>query len=160
MPLESPNLDDRTWRQLVDSAIARIRQDAPDWSDLSPGDPGIVLVEVFAYLTEALIYRLNRVPDKLFIEFLRLIGVRLQPPAAAAVNLRFSREEGVQGPIEIPRGTHVTVARPVGGSEPPVFVTAETATISATADEAIVRAYHAELIEAESLGIGDWRCRG
>jgi hypothetical protein len=153
MPLESPNLDDRSWRQLVDSAIARIRQDAPDWSDLTPGDPGVVLVEVFAYLTEALIYRLNRVPDKLFIEFLRLTGVRLQPPAAAAVTLRFSREEGVFGPIEIPRGTHVTVARPVGGSEPPVFVTAETATMSATDDEAMVRAYHADLIEAESLGV-------
>ena len=64
MPLESPNLDDRTWRELVASAIARIRQDAPDWSDLSPGDPGIVMVEVFAYLTEALIYRLNRVGDR------------------------------------------------------------------------------------------------
>jgi hypothetical protein len=153
MPLESPNLDDRTWQQLVDGAIARIRQDAPDWSDLSPGDPGIVLVEVFAYLTEALIYRLNRVPDKLFIEFLRLIGVRLQPPAAAAVSLRFSREEGQRGSIEIPRGTRVTVARPVGGSEPPVFVTAETATIAASGEEAIVRAYHAELIEAESLGV-------
>ncbi len=116
--------------------MVRIRQDAPEWSDLSPGDPGIVLVEVFAYLTETLIYRLNRVPDKLFIEFLRLIGVRLQPPAAAAVTLTFSREEGVLGPIEIPRGTQVTVARPVSGSEPPVFVTAEAATMSATADEA------------------------
>lgn len=152
MPLESPNLDDRSWQQLVDSATARIRQDAPEWTDLSPSDPGIVLLEAFAFLTEALIYRLNRVPDKLFIEFLRLIGVRLQPPAAAAVTLRFSREEGVHGPIEIPRGTHVTVARPTSGSEPPIFVTAETATIAASRDEALVRAYHAELIEAESLG--------
>lgn len=153
MPLESPNLDDRSWQQLVESATARIRQDAPDWTDLSPSDPGIVLLELFAFLTEALIYRLNRVPDKLFIEFLRLIGVRLQPPAAAAVDLVFTREDGVQGPIEIPRGTHVTVARPVSGSEPPMFVTAETATLAATDDTATVRAYHAELIEAESLGI-------
>ncbi len=152
MPLESPNLDDRTWQQLVESATARIRQDAPDWTDLSPSDPGIVLLELFAFLTEALIYRLNRVPDKLYIEFLRLIGVRLQPPAAAAVDLVFSREEGVHGPIEIPRGTHVTVARPVSGSEPPMFLTAETATLSAADDTATVRAYHAELIEAESLG--------
>ena len=157
MPLESPNLDDRTWQQLVESATARIRQDAPDWTDLSPSDPGIVLLELFAFLTEALIYRLNRVPDKLFIEFLRLIGVRLQPPAAAAVDLVFSREEGVHGPIEIPRGTHVTVARPVSGSEPPMFLTAETATLSATDDTATVRAYHAELIEAEIARDGHGR---
>ena len=152
MPLESPNLDDRTWRQLVDSATARIRADAPDWTDLSPGDPGIVLLEAFAYLTESMIYRLNRVPDKLFIEFLRLIGVALQPPGAASVTLLFTRERGARGAIEIPRGTQVTVARPMTGSEPPVFVTAETTTIAADAEEASARAYQAELIEAEPVG--------
>src|SRR3954470_1869591 len=114
MPLESPNLDDRTWRDLVDSATARIRQEAPEWSDLSPGDPGVVLLEVFAYLTESLLYRLNRVPDKLFIEFLRLIGVRLQPPAAAEVSLVFTRERGTTASVDIPRGTYVTIARPGG----------------------------------------------
>lgn len=152
MPLESPNLDDRTWQQLLDSAIARIRQQSPEWSDLSPGDPGIVLLEAFTFLTESLIYRLNRVPDKLFIEFLRLIGVRLQPPAAASVSLVFTRERGVKGALEIPRGTHVTIARPGTGSEAPVFATAEAATIAADADEVTVRAYHAELVETESEG--------
>ena len=152
MPLESPNLDDRTWQQLVDGATARIHQESPDWSDLSPGDPGIVLLEAFAFLTESLIYRLNRVPDKLFIEFLRLIGVRLQPPAAASVSLTFTRERGVKGTLDIPRGTHVTIARPQTGSEPPVFVTAQAATIEADAGDVIVRAYHAELVEAETQG--------
>ena len=40
-----------------------IRRSAPQWTDLSPGDPGMVLVEVFAYLTDLMIYRLNRVPE-------------------------------------------------------------------------------------------------
>ena len=151
MPLESPNLDDRTWQQLVDGATARIKQVAPEWSDLSPGDPGIVLLEVFAYLTESLLYRLNRVPDKLFIEFLRLIGVRLQPPAAAGVDLVFTREKGTTGVIDIPRGTHVTIARP-GGGEPPVFETTGSGSIAPDAESITVRALHAERIEAESLG--------
>ena len=151
MPLESPNLDDRTWRDLVGSATARIHQEAPEWSDLSPGDPGIVLLEVFAYLTESLLYRLNRVPDKLFIEFLRLIGVRLQPPAAASVSLVFTRERGTTAAVEIPRGTHVTIARP-GGGEPPVFETTESGTIASGEESVTVRALQAERIEAESLG--------
>jgi hypothetical protein len=151
MPLESPNLDDRTWAQLVEAATARIKQQAPEWSDLSPGDPGIVLLEVFAYLTESLLYRLNRVPDKLFIEFLRLIGVRLQPPAAAGVDLVFTREKGTSAAIDIPRGTHVTIARP-GAGEPPVFETVRSATIAAGEESATVRALHAQRIENESVG--------
>src|SRR5580765_414815 len=93
MPLQAPNLDDRTFDQLVAAARARIVATAPDWTDLSPGDPGITLVEVFAFLAETMIYRLNLVPDKLYVEFLRLIGVRLGPPAAASVTLRFTRDK-------------------------------------------------------------------
>ena len=137
--------------QLVDSAAARIKQGAPEWSDLSPGDPGIVLLEVFAYLTESLLYRLNRVPDKLFIEFLRLIGVRLQPPAAAGVTLVFTRERGTTAAIDIPRGTHVTIARP-GGGETPVFETVTSGSIAAGEESVALRALHAERIETESLG--------
>uniref|UniRef100_UPI001C1FDB13 hypothetical protein n=1 Tax=Marinobacterium profundum TaxID=1714300 RepID=UPI001C1FDB13 len=88
MPLQSPNLDDRRFAQLVEDARRLIVQHCPDWTDLTPGDPGMTLLEAFAYLTEIMIYRLNRLPDKAHIEFLRLIGVRLQPPAAAAGILR------------------------------------------------------------------------
>lgn len=152
MPIRPPALDDRTWDQLVRDAIARIRQVSPEWTDLSPGDPGMTLVEVFAYLTEALIYRLNRVPDKLFIEFLRLIGVRLHPPAAASTTLVFRRLRGTKGAIGIPRGTHVTVEKPSPGVEAPVFATADAARIAPDAEEVRVKAYHAELVEAEGPG--------
>jgi len=152
MPLHPPELDDRTWDQLVRDAIGRIKQVSPEWTDLSPGDPGMTLVEVFAYLTEALIYRLNRVPDKLFIEFLRLIGVRLQPPAAASTTLVLKRLRGTKGAIEIPRGTRVTVEKPTPGAEAPVFSTADAGRIAASADEVRIKAYHAELIEAEDPG--------
>ena len=50
----------------------------------------MTLVEVFAYLTDTLLYRVNRVPEKAFAQFLELIGVRVLPPAAASVDLVFS----------------------------------------------------------------------
>jgi len=152
MPLRAPDLDDRTWGQLVRGAVARIQEASPEWTDLSPGDPGMTLVEVFAYLTETLIYRLNRVPDKLFVEFLRLIGVRIQPPAAASTTLMFRRVKGTKGAIDIRRGTKVTIEKPTPGREPPVFATADAGRIAADADEVRVKAYHAELVEAESVG--------
>ena len=60
--LNSPNLDDRRFDDLVAEAIRQIRQSCPEWNDLSPGDPGVVLLEVFAHMTETLIQRLNRLP--------------------------------------------------------------------------------------------------
>jgi hypothetical protein len=150
MPLRSPDLDDRTFDQLVREATARIRQVSPEWSDLSPGDPGMALVDVFAYLTEALIYRLNRVPDKLYIEFLRLSGITLEPPAAASARLVFRRDR--EGPIEIPRGTRVTLARPTPGAPAPVFATAETVSLPPGTDEVSVVGHDAEQVEAEYVG--------
>ena len=116
MPIEPPNLDDRTFEQLLAEATARIDRLTPQWTDRSPSDPGMVLLELFAYLTDTLLYRLNRVPEKAFIEFLRLIGVTLQPPAAARVELRFAVERAGQTDVEIPRGTRVAAGRTGGGA--------------------------------------------
>jgi hypothetical protein len=64
MSIPVPNLDDRSFLELVESARERIRQLDPEWTDLSVHDPGIVLVEGFAHLTDLLLYRLNRVPSR------------------------------------------------------------------------------------------------
>ncbi|MCI0398269.1 MAG: putative baseplate assembly protein [Chloroflexi bacterium] len=154
MPLPLPNLDDRSFEQLLEEARRQIARSSPDWTDLSPGDPGMVLLELFAYLTETMIYRLNRLPQKAYLAFLNLLGVDLYPPAAAAVMLRFSRARGSDNPIEIPRGTRVTVSRPASGGEPPVFTTARTVTLAAGDTEVDVLAYHCDLVEGELLGKG------
>jgi len=154
MTLPIPNLDDRDFNQLLDEARRQIIQSSPGWTDLSPSDPGMVLLELFAHLTETTIYRLNRLPEKAYIEFLNLIGVRLQPPAAAIVNLRFSRLKPGNQPVDIPRGTRVTVGRPGGGSEPPLFATARATVIEPGKMLADVLAYHCDLVEAELAGYG------
>lgn len=74
MPLELPNLDDRTYKDLLEEAIAQIPTYAPEWTNYNPSDPGIVLIEMFAYLTEMQIYRLNRVTDKNLQTFLKLLN--------------------------------------------------------------------------------------
>lgn len=154
MVLRSPNLDDRTFEQLVEAARARIAATAPEWTDLSVGDPGMALVEAFAYLADTMIYRLNLVPDKLFVEFLRLIGVRLWPPSAAKVMLRFSRDGKTSSAIEIPRGTRVSTSEGGAGSNAPTFATIEHAILSADASSVDVPAVNAESITAELGGLG------
>ena len=110
MALPAPNLDERTFADLVADARQYILTRCPSWTDLSPGDPGITLLEVFAYLTEVMIYRLNRVPAKAYVEFLRLLGVKLLPPSAAAVELRFQLPQPATWPVNIPVSyTHLTL---------------------------------------------------
>jgi hypothetical protein len=153
MPLASPHLDDRNFQQLLDECVQRVRQRCPEWNDLGPSDPGMVLLELFAHLTEVMIYRLNRVPEKAYVEFLRLMGVRLLPPAAAATQLRFQLARPAGAPVEIPRGTRVTSARG-SGPDTPVFATIDSVTIPVGETSATIWAAHGEMIEGELAGLG------
>src|ERR671923_1222116 len=74
MPLKLPNLDDRRYADLVEEARTLIPTYAPEWSNHNPSDPGITLIELFAFLSEMLIYRLNRVTDANKRAFLKLLN--------------------------------------------------------------------------------------
>ena len=67
---------------------------APQWTDHNPSDLGITLIELFAWLVEQLIYRLNRVPEKNYIAFLKLLGIPRDPPAPARTFLTFTAQRG------------------------------------------------------------------
>jgi hypothetical protein len=155
--IPTPNLDDRTWDELVKDARAYLDGRVEGWTDFSPGDPGMVLVELFAHVTEHLLYRLNQVPDKTYVEFLKLMGLSLRPPAAASVTLRFEAKQVADAPIAIPRGTRAGVQRASGSGEPPVFTTATEASIPAGQRSVEVLAFHADAVEGELIGIGTGR---
>src|SRR5664279_711570 len=74
MPLQMPNLDDRSYNDLLEEALALIPALSPEWTNHNPSDPGITLVELFAYLSDMLIYRLNRVTDENIRKFLKLLN--------------------------------------------------------------------------------------
>jgi|GEM_PF-754545 len=113
--LVPPDLDDRTWQDLVDDMRALIPQYAPAWTDQTPSDIGITLIELFAWLVEGLIYRLNQVPEKNYIAFLNLLGITRDPPAPARTYLTFTTGAG---PMLLPAGTQAQT--PVRDGEPPV----------------------------------------
>ncbi|MEZ4868505.1 MAG: putative baseplate assembly protein [Caldilineaceae bacterium] len=83
MSLPAPILDDRTFQQLVDEVRKRIPLYCPEWTDHNLSDPGITLVELFAWMTELLIYRLNRVPELHYIKFMEFLGYQRRSPVAA-----------------------------------------------------------------------------
>ncbi len=107
MSLPSPSLDDRTFQDLVDEAKRRIPQLAPEWTDHNVSDPGVALIELFAWMTESLLYRLNQVPDRLYLKFLELMGITLYPPSAARTSLTFRLSAPQEDVIVVPAGTEV-----------------------------------------------------
>ncbi|WP_437310848.1 putative baseplate assembly protein [Sorangium sp. So ce388] len=91
MPIVPPRLDDRSFDDLVDELVARIPAHAPEWTHARPGDPGRALLELFAWLTDTLLYRANLIPERQRLAFLRLLGVQMRPavPASGLVGLSF-----------------------------------------------------------------------
>ncbi|APR88331.1 hypothetical protein A7982_13680 [Minicystis rosea] len=73
MPLVLPNLDDKTFADLVQEARASLPALYPSWTDHNPSDPGITLIELFAWLTEMVIYRNNRITESTYRTFLKLL---------------------------------------------------------------------------------------
>jgi len=90
MALPVPNLDDLQFqRDLVDEARLRIIRYCPEWTEYNVSDPGITLIELFAWMTELMVYRMNKVPDRNYVKFLELVGVELMPATAADADLTF-----------------------------------------------------------------------
>ena len=148
MPLPTPKLDDRTFAELMADAIAVIDRTCPEWTDRNPSDPGITLLETFAYLTDTMLYRLNRVPEKLYITLLNLVGAQLRPPSAAAATLTFTRTGG-KTRISIPAGTRIATS---DGSV--TFVVTQAATLDADQTSVDAPALHCDTIDAEAVGTG------
>jgi predicted phage baseplate assembly protein len=109
--LVAPNLDDRRFQDLVDDARRYVQRRCPEWSDHNVSDPGITLIETFAMVVDQLIYRLNQVPDRLYVRFFELLGMPLYPPAPAVAATTFWLSAPRDHTITIPTGTEVATQR-------------------------------------------------
>lgn len=129
MRLPDVVLDDRSFQDIVNEARGRIAQRCPEWTDHNVANPGIVLTELFAWMTEMTIYRLNRVPDKLHIRLLDLLGIKLHPPIAATSDLRFRLGAPPTEPVQLPAGETEVATRRTADEPSTVFRTTVETTI-------------------------------
>jgi predicted phage baseplate assembly protein len=107
MSLPTPVLDDRSFQSIVDEAKKRIPQHCEEWTDHNVSDPGITLVELFAWMTEMIMYRMNQVPQLHYIKLMEMLGVRLQGPVPAEVPISFWLTAPQENPVLLPAGTEV-----------------------------------------------------
>src|SRR6266852_1672660 len=107
MPLQIPSIDNRRYQDLLNEALARIPVHNPEWTNFNKSDPGVTLIELFAFLTENLLYRANQIPERNRRKFLQLLGVPLLPASSAVGLVSFSNDRGPQETITLNSGLEV-----------------------------------------------------
>ena len=121
MSLPVTNLDDRRFQDIVDEAKRLIPQLCPEWTNHNLSDPGVALIELFAWMTESMLFRLNQVPDTFYTRMLNLLGFEPYPVSAARAELTFWGAADEGRTVVVPAGAQVSTVGTVG--ETRVFTT-------------------------------------
>ena len=103
MPLIVPKIDDRDYPRILSEALARIPVHTPEWTNFNDADPGVTLLQLFAFMTDSLLYRANLIPERNRLKFLELLGIPLRPPAAAIGVVGIANERGALETVTLPR---------------------------------------------------------
>lgn len=145
MPILPPSLDDRRFDDLVEDLIARIPAHTPEWTNPRLGDPGRTLIELFAWLGDALLYRVNLIPERQRLVFLKLLGIQLRPaqPAQGIVSLSYAQPTELSATTLIPGG-RITGAAP--------FETLNETTVLPVSGEAYIKR---SLSDADAVRMGE-----
>ena len=89
MALPQPKMDERDFDQLLADARRRIPRFTPEWTDFNDSDPGMTLVQLFAWFTDTMLWQMRRVPDLHYVKFLELVGLKPEPAIPARAMVRF-----------------------------------------------------------------------
>ena len=139
MPLDAllPVIDDRQFADILAEARTRIPRYTPEWTDLNDNDPGMALVQLLAWMTDLLVYRLGKVPQQNYLKFLELIGIQLRAAEPAAVEVTFPLQPTfTDAYLIIPAGTQISAE-----GQPPIVFETDRALIALRAPLRAVLAY-------------------
>lgn len=155
MTLEAPRLDDRSFQDLVDDAKRYVAERCEGWTDHNVSDPGVTLIEAFAWMTDLMLYRLNRVPERSYLKFLEMIGVTLRPPAPSVVDVDYRLSASLGDDVTIPALSVVSTERTT--VEDPILFTLfdEEVIRSATSTRVVRVEVNGDAVDlTASLGLG------
>ena len=92
MPLPIPNLDTKNFDDFFEEARAALPALAPEWTDYNLSDPGITLLELFSWLNDINMYRLNRIDQKHILIYLKLLDASPLPVHPAKLWVTFQND--------------------------------------------------------------------
>ena len=91
--LQSRNLDDQRFEDIVREAAGRLPWLCPVWTDHNSHDPGITILDLMAWFKETVQYEMNRITPEIARKLLELAGTRLIAEQAAECALEVSPEK-------------------------------------------------------------------
>lgn len=148
MAIPRTNLDDKTFDTLVEEALRIIPGHAPDWTNHNRQDPGITLVELFAWLTEMQQYYLNQIGEANYRKYLKLLGDRPAEATLAKTDVTFSLNSEVLRDVVVPKGTKL-----LGKGENVVFETEESLLLTSASLEQVLSSSAAGLRDNTDVNI-------
>ncbi len=100
--LKVPQLDELTYEQMVNRAISRIPAMTDQWTDFNSHDPGITVLQTYAWLTDMLNYYINATGDVHVQKYLKLLGIT---PYSAKESEGYVMLENVPKAVNLLKGT-------------------------------------------------------
>lgn len=123
-----PRVDNRRAAELLTELLKSAATMVPEWRGASdPGDIGHALLAIAAHFGEQVTERLDRTPERDWVEFLRFLDAPRQPVEVATVPLVFTVAEGRDSPVYVPARTQAAAA--VEGGER-IFETREAVSLT------------------------------
>ncbi|PSP27653.1 putative baseplate assembly protein [Halobacteriales archaeon QH_2_65_14] len=135
MTIDVPELGDKSYEELLEEAEKRLPAYDDGWTDYNPSDPGVTILELFAYLTDTYTYQLDTVTDDHREKYLQLMGERPRPPEPASIQLSLSPPDGGGG-TRVPAGTKLRVID--GSDSDKIFETDDDVFLTDATVEAVV----------------------
>ncbi len=106
--MNRPLLDPRTPDSIREQIRALAGSYTPEWRyEGTEDDPGAALAELFAEMYGQSVDRLNALPEKLYIEFLNMIGYREPGPMSASGTVCFTPQPNIEEPFTVSAGTQL-----------------------------------------------------
>ncbi len=94
------SLDTNSFEEIVKKARSQISEICPQWTDYNYHDPGITILEMFAFLKEAQQFYIDQISDEVRKKLLQLMGISLIKRHSSTTNVRiFTRS-----PLTFPAG--------------------------------------------------------
>jgi len=114
-------------KEAVRAAVqARIAGFTADWTNPAPDDSGVALVRLFGIQMKPLLGRVNKLPEKALVEYLRIAGVTPLPATAADALLTFTVAPAAGASVPVPAGFQAGASPAAGGSGQVIFETERT----------------------------------
>lgn len=156
MPLATnlPVIDTRRYDDIVAELRTRIPRYTSEWTDFNDSDLGMTLVQLFAWLSDMMLYRMGRVPELNYLKFLELLGIELQAAEPAIAEIAFPLSATALKPfVIIPMRTQVSAES--GDTPAPVIFETDRAITALVATLNAVQAFDGFAFEDESKANGD-----